>query len=42
MLGFPNHVAMTSREGHSPTPEAMEQMCGFLDHFLKHADAEKR
>ena len=35
MLGVPNRVAMTSREGHAPTPEAMEQMCGFLDHFLK-------
>ena len=35
LLGFPNRVAMTHREGHGPTPEAMEQMCGFLDHFLK-------
>ena len=35
LLGFPNRVAMTHRDGHSPTPEAMEQMCGFLDHFLK-------
>ena len=35
MLGVPNHVAMTSRNGHSPTPEAMEQMCAFLEHFLK-------
>ncbi len=35
MLGVPNHVAMTHRDGHSPTPEAMEQMCAFLDHFLK-------
>ncbi len=35
LLGFPNRVAMTHREGHGPTPEAMEQMCGFLEHFLK-------
>ncbi len=35
MLGAPNRVAMTHREGHSPTPEAMEQMCGFLEFFLK-------
>ena len=35
LLGAPNRVAMTHRGGHSPTPEAMEQMCGFLDHFLK-------
>jgi dienelactone hydrolase len=35
LLGFPNRVAMTHREGHSPTPEAMEQMCGFLEYFLK-------
>lgn len=34
MLGFPNHVAMTSREGHSPTPEAMGQMCRFFEVFL--------
>ena len=35
LLGFPNRVAMTHREGHGPTPEAMEQMCGFLEFFLK-------
>jgi len=35
LLGFPNLVGMTSREGHSPTPEAMEQMCGFFDYFLR-------
>ena len=39
LLGFPNRVAMTHREGHSPTPEAMEQMCGFLEHFLKRGAA---
>jgi dienelactone hydrolase len=36
LLGFPNRVAMTSRDGHSPTPEAMDQMCGFLELFLKY------
>ena len=35
LLGVPNRVAMTHREGHSPTPEAMEQMCGFFEYFLK-------
>ncbi|MEO6739438.1 MAG: sialidase, partial [Chthoniobacteraceae bacterium] len=35
MLGVPNRVAMTHRDGHGPTPEAMEQMCGFLEFFLK-------
>ena len=39
LLGAPNRVAMTHREGHSPTPEAREQMCAFLDHFLKNSDA---
>ena len=38
MLGFPNRVAMTSRDGHSPTPEAMEQMCRFFDQFLKRGE----
>ncbi len=35
MLGVPNRVAMTHREGHSPTPEAMEQMCAFLERALE-------
>jgi dienelactone hydrolase len=35
LLGFPNRVAMTSRQGHAPTSEAMDQMCTFLEHFLK-------
>ena len=33
-LGFENRVALTTREGHSPTPEAMEQMCAFFVYFL--------
>ena len=41
LLGVPNRVAMTSREGHSPTPEAMEQMCLFFELFLKHGGAPK-
>jgi hypothetical protein len=41
LLGAPSRVAMTHREGHSPTPEAMEQMCGFFDHFLKSDAAPK-
>ena len=36
LLGFPNRVAMTARDGHSPTPGAMEQMCQFFELFLKH------
>ena len=35
LLGVQNRVAMTHRDGHSPTPEAMEQMCAFLEFFLK-------
>ena len=33
-LGAPDRIAMTSRPAHGPTPEAMEQMCLFLEHFL--------
>lgn len=36
LLGHANRVAMTHRDGHSPTAEAMEQMCGFLELFLKY------
>ena len=39
LLGAPNRVAMTHREGHGPTPEAMEQMCGFLEWSLKESSA---
>ncbi|MEW6236026.1 MAG: acyl-CoA thioester hydrolase/BAAT C-terminal domain-containing protein [Candidatus Omnitrophota bacterium] len=34
-LGYKNRVAMTNREGHSPTPESNEQMYTFLEYFLK-------
>ena len=39
LLGYSDRVAMTHREGHSPTPEAMEQMCGFFEVFLKQGKA---
>jgi dienelactone hydrolase len=41
LLGFPNRVAMTSRQGHSPTPEAMDQMCSFFEYFLKYGKAQE-
>jgi hypothetical protein len=34
LLGFDRRVAMTNREGHSPTPESNEQAYRFLEHFL--------
>lgn len=35
LLGCTNRVAMTNREGHSPTTESNEQIYLFLEHFLK-------
>jgi hypothetical protein len=35
LLGFENHVAMTSREGHTPTEEANEQAYRFFEWWLK-------
>lgn len=35
LLGYSNRVAMTNREGHRPTPEAVEQINAFFVHFLK-------
>jgi len=35
LLGCANRVAMTNREGHSPTTESNEQIYLFLEHFLK-------
>jgi hypothetical protein len=35
LLGHENRVAMTIREGHSPTPEANAQVYAFFEHFLK-------
>ena len=34
LLGYANRVAMTNRQGHSPTPESNEQIYIFLEHFL--------
>jgi hypothetical protein len=36
LLGFENRVALTSRPGHSPTPESNEQIYLFFEYFLKH------
>lgn len=36
-LGYENRVAMTTREGHSPTLESNEQVYAFFEHFLKSA-----
>ncbi|MGH7958189.1 MAG: dienelactone hydrolase family protein, partial [Opitutaceae bacterium] len=33
-LGYENRVAMTNREGHSPTPDSNQQAFRFLEHFL--------
>ena len=35
LLGVPNHVGLTSRKTHAPTPEAMQQTLLFFDYFLK-------
>ena len=35
VLGQTNRVAMTNREGHSPTPESNEQIYSFFEEFLK-------
>ena len=35
LLGFDNRVAMTNREGHSPTEESNEQLYLFFERFLK-------
>ena len=34
-LGYTDRVAMTNREGHSPTAESNDQVYGFLERFLK-------
>ena len=34
-LGYQNRVAMTNRQGHSPTEESNEQLYAFMEHFLK-------
>ena len=35
LLGHSNRVAMTNRNGHSPTPESNEQIYLFFERFLK-------
>jgi dienelactone hydrolase len=35
LLGYDNRVGMANREGHTVTPEAMEQICLFFQYFLK-------
>lgn len=35
LLGYTDRVAMTMRDGHSPTPESLEQAYRFFDYFLK-------
>jgi dienelactone hydrolase len=35
LLGYENRVAMTKRQGHIPTPEALELELAFLEHWLK-------
>ena len=35
LLGHENRVAMTNREGHSPTEKSNEQLYLFFEHFLK-------
>lgn len=35
LLGYSNRVAMTNREGHSPTEESNEQMYLFFEYFLQ-------
>jgi hypothetical protein len=37
LLGATNRVAMTHRQGHTPTPESNEQIYLFFEHFLNHA-----
>jgi len=41
-LGYSNRVAMTNREGHTPTPESNEQIYLFFEYFLKHANASEK
>jgi hypothetical protein len=35
LLGYTDRVALTSRSGHTPTPESNEQIYLFFEHFLK-------
>ena len=40
LLGYKNRVAMTNRQGHSPTEESNEQLYLFFEHFLKPGSME--
>jgi dienelactone hydrolase len=40
LLGSENRVAMTNREGHSPTEESNEQLYSFFEYFLKPTPVE--
>jgi len=39
LLGATNRVAMTHRQGHTPTPESNEQIYLFFQHFLRDTPA---
>ena len=39
LLGATNRVAMTHRQGHTPTPESNEQIYLFFEHFLRETPA---
>jgi len=41
-LGFENRVAMTLRDGHSPTPASNAQVRAFFEHFLKEPKPQSR
>jgi hypothetical protein len=35
LLGYERRAAMTTRDGHRPTPEAVAVIYAFFEHFLK-------
>lgn len=39
LLGYQDRVAMSNRQGHSPTAESNEQLYLFFEYFLKHEGA---
>jgi hypothetical protein len=42
LLGHENRVAMTNRQGHTPTEESNEQIYLFFEYFLKYAEQPQR
>jgi len=42
VLGYKNRVAMTNRQGHSPTAESNEQIYRFFEYFLKDGRTDSR